>query len=339
MLNNVIVKNFGPLTEVAWSGLSNINLVIGRNGSGKSFLLKALYSAIRTLEEYKRGDDIRSAADILVEKLYWTFQPDKVGDLVAKGADSGLRCQLTVDGRDFSYQFGKDTARQIATMENHVQPRSSNSVFLPAKEVLSLHQVILKSREQDKVFGFDDTYLDLARALRISAVRGKNFKAFADSRTKLKEMFGGTIVYDQTTKQWQFQQGRQKFSIGVTAEGIKKIAILDTLLSNRYLSPDSVVFFDEPESALHPAAIVQLLEIVGLLAQSGIQFFLASHSYFVVKKLYLMAQEQGISIPVLSLDADGYTAADLKDGIVSNPIIDESIRLYEQEVQLALGPR
>ena len=337
MLNNVTVKNFGPLTEVAWSGLSNINLIIGRNGSGKTFLLKALYSAIRTLEEYKRGDDLRSAADILVEKLYWTFQSDKVGDLVTKGADGGLRCQLTVDGRDFSYQFGKDTARQIATMENHVQPRSSNSVFLPAKEVLSLHQVILKSREQDKVFGFDDTYFDLAKALRLSATRGKNFKAFADSRTKLEEMFGGTVDYDQTTRQWQFQQGRQKFPIGVTAEGIKKIAILDTLLSNRYLSPDSVVFFDEPESALHPTAIVQLLDIVGLLAKSGIQFFLASHSYFVVKKLHLMAQEQGLSIPVLSLDADGYTTADLKDGMVSNPIIDESIHLYEQEVELALG--
>jgi predicted ATPase len=203
--------------------------------------------------------------------------------------------------------------------------------------VLSLHQVILKSREQDKVFGFDDTYFDLAKALQIPAVRGKNFAAFAQSRTKLEEMFGGTVVYDQTTRQWQFQQGRQKFPIGVTAEGIRKIAILDTLLGNRYLSPDSVVFVDEPESALHPEAIAQLLDIVELLAKSGIQFFLASHSYFVIKKLYLMAQEQGLSIPVLSLDADGYTTADLKDGMVSNPIVDESIRLYEQEVELALG--
>lgn len=336
MLNSVVLKNYGPLEELSWSGLSKINLVIGRNGSGKTFLLKALYSAIRTLEEYKRGDNIRSAADILFEKLYWTFQPDKIGDMVTKSAEGGLRCQLTVDGREFSYQFGKDTTRQIATIENHVQPRTSNSVFLPAKEVLSLHQVILQSREQDKVFGFDDTYFDLAKALRTPAVRGKNFRAFAESRAKLEEMFDGTVVYDQGTKQWQFRKDRQKFPIGVTAEGIKKIAILDTLLGNRYLSPDSVVFFDEPESALHPAAIVQLLDIVELLARSGIQFFLASHSYFVIKKLYLIAQEQEISIPVLSLDDHGFTTGDLKDGMVSNRIIDESIQLYEQEVKLAL---
>lgn len=337
MLNSVTLKNFGPLDKLEWSDLSTINLVIGGNGSGKTFLLKALYSAIRTLEEYKRGDDKRSAAEILLDKLYWTFQSDKVGDLVTKGADSGLRCQLTVDERDFHYQFGKDTARQIAMIENHVQLRSSDSVFLPAKEVLSLHQVILKSREQDKMFGFDDTYLDLARALQIPPSKGKNYREFAESRTKLEDMFGGTVVYDQKTKQWQFQKGRQKFQIGVTAEGVKKIAILYTLLGNRYLSPDSIVFFDEPESALHPAAIAQLLDIVKLLAKSGVQFFLASHSYFVVKKLGLIAQKQGLSIPVLSLDGDGFTTADLKDGMVSNPIIDESIRLYEQEVGLALG--
>jgi len=50
---------------------------------------------------------------------------------------------------------------------------------------------------------------------------------------------------------------------------------------------NSIVYFDEPEAALHPSAISALLDIVAILAERGIQFFLASHSYFVVKKLYL----------------------------------------------------
>jgi len=45
----------------------------------------------------------------------------------------------------------------------------------------------------------------------------------------------------------------------VTAEGIKKIAILDTLLGNRYLDTSSIVFIDEPEAALHPQAVSQSL--------------------------------------------------------------------------------
>src|SRR5258707_1574333 len=165
MITKLELKNFGPLEAVTWDTLGPINLVIGGNGSGKTFLLKSLYSAMRTLEEYKRGDDQRSAAEILAEKLYWTFQSEKIGDLVSKGAAS-LSFRLRVNDDDFSYGFSKDTTKVISSLENHVPPRTSNSIFLPAKEVLSLHNIILKSRETDKVFGFDDTYLDLARALR-----------------------------------------------------------------------------------------------------------------------------------------------------------------------------
>ena len=336
MLNRIELKNFGPLPKLDWRDLGSINLVIGCNGAGKTFLLKALYSAMRTLEEYKRGDDQRTAAEILAEKLYWTFQPEKIGDLVTKGADGALSCSIQFDQRDFVYSFGKDTTKQISSLENHVPPRASNSVFLPAKEILSLHQIILKSREQDKVFGFDDTYLDLARALRQSPKKGKNYQEFAESRKNLENFLGGRIEYDEVSGRWIFKKGNQKFSIGVTAEGIKKIAILDTLLCNRYLDLDSIVFIDEPESALHPTAISSLLDIVKVLSERGMQFFLASHSYFVVKKLYLIAQAQKISIPVISLNDTQPTFANLKDGMPENSIIDESVRLYKEEVRLVL---
>jgi energy-coupling factor transporter ATP-binding protein EcfA2 len=337
MINRVELKNFGPLTEIDWENLGKINLVIGGNGSGKTFLLKALYSAMRTLEEYKRGDEQRSAAEILAGKLRWTFQVEKIGDLVTKGVDDRLNCTIIFDGRIFRYLFGETTIKQIPSLTNTVLPRKSNSIFLPAKEVLSLHHIILKSREQDKVFGFDDTYLDLARALRLQPTVGKNYDKFAKSRKRLEVILGGKVQYDEDAGRWHFKNRKnQKFNIGVTAEGIKKIAILDTLLGNRYLITDSIIFIDEPESALHPVAISQLLDIVAVLAKCGIQFFLASHSYFVVKKLFLIAQEQSLSIPVISATEEGWQTDDLRDGMPDNPIIDESIRLYEEEVDRVL---
>lgn len=335
MIHQVQLNNFGPLAHINWSGLGKINLVIGGNGSGKTFLLKAIYTSLRTLEEYKRGNEQRSAAEILADKLHWTFQAGKIGDLVSKGADSPLSNSLTIDGKDFSYSFGKDTSKQISSLENQVPPRASNSIFLPAKEVLSLHQIILDSRE-DKKFGFDDTYFDLAKALRRSTTRGNNYKEFAQSRQQLEGILGGVIEYDEASLSWLFVKGRHKFPIGVTAEGIKKIAILDTLLGNRYLNTSSVVLIDEPESALHPTAISKLLDIVAMLAERGIQFFLASHSYFVVKKLFLMAQEKNWSIPVISASGGEWICDDLKNGMPDNPIIAESIRLYKEEVELAL---
>ena len=334
MLNSIEIRNFAPIHQLNWQKLGKINLVIGANSTGKTFLLKALYSSMRTIEEYKRGNDQRSTSDILADKLYWTFQPDKIGDLVTKGAESPLFLQLQFDGKTFSYSFGKDTTKSITTLENNIpSPRESNSIFLPAKEVLSIYNIILKSREQDKVFGFDDTYLDLARALRQQTQKGKNYAQFSQSRKSLEDILGGKVEYDEISGYWQFKKGKQKFPIGVTAEGIKKIAILDTLLGNRYLDQNSIVFIDEPESALHPKAISQLLDIIEILAEGGIQFFLASHSYFVIKKLYLIAQQKEMSIPIIS--AETWHSDDLQNGMIDNPIIDESIRLYKEEVDLA----
>lgn len=344
MLNQIELTNFGPLAKVKWDNLGPINLIIGGNGAGKTFLMKACYCATRTLEAHKRGDDKRTEAEILAEKLRWTFEPDKIGDLVSKGKDveGSLVSRIRLDEKDFWYSFGKDTTKQIQSLENHVPPRASNSIFLPAKEVLSLHRVILRSRDQDQLFGFDDTYLDLARALIEAPTRGRNHKAFAMARQKLEDMLGGKVDQDRETGRWHFRQkqGKQKFSIGVTSEGIKKIAILDRLLGNRYLDQGSIVFIDEPEAALHPSAISTFMDIIALLADFGIQFFLASHSYFVVKKLCLIAQERQrqMSIPVaLGNKKNEWSHTDLRQGMPDNSIINESIDLYKQEVKLTLG--
>jgi AAA15 family ATPase/GTPase len=333
MITGAAFENFGPIKEIRLDSIGKINLVIGQNGSGKTFLLKALYCATRTLEEYKRGNEQRTAADILKDKLYWTFQVDKIGDIVAKGAIDKLTASMNFDGNEFSYSFGKETTKQISFLENHVTPLQSNSIFIPAKEVISLQKIILKTREVDKLFGFDDTYLDLARALRQTLKKGKNYAVFSRVREELKDIVGGKLEYEETAENWVFRNDKnQKYDVGVTAEDIKKIAILDTLLGNRFLDTKSIIFIDEPESALHPKAIAKLLDIIYLMSDCGIQFFLASHSYFVIKKLFLIAHKKQIDISVISCENNGWEIENLKDGMPENSIINESIKLYEEEV-------
>ena len=126
-------------------------------------------------------------------------------------------------------------------------------------------------------------------------------------------------------------KGHQKYSIGVTSEGVKKVAILNRLLTNKYLDKESIVFIDEIESALHPSAIANFLELINIIAnEMGIQVFISSHSYFVIKGLYLLAQKTKNPITCISLDDNQYTIHDMLNGMPSNSIIDESIRLYEE---------
>jgi AAA15 family ATPase/GTPase len=343
MLNKIELKNFGPWSNLDWNELGKINLIIGGNGSGKTFLLKAIYSALRTLEDYKKGQENRSLSELLAYKLRWTFQTENLGDLVTKGDAkqpdrSALAAALTINHAIFKYEFGSKTKKQINHTENSVSERKERTFFLPAKEVLSLHHIIEKSRRDDRVFGFDDTYLDLIDALKVQTSKGRKFKEFSQSRKKLKRLFGGKVWYAESAGKWFFYDNQLKTSLpmGVSSEGVKKLSMLDTLLGNGQLQLNSCVLIDEPESALHPKAISEFLDIIALLAERGIQFVIATHSYFVIKKLALIAQKKQWSIPTLNQMNGAWQQDDLIEGMPDNPIIDESISLYEQQIELTL---
>ena len=55
----------------------------------------------------------------------------------------------------------------------------------------------------------------------------------------------------------------------------------------------------------------------------------------MIKTLYLLAKEHGVSIPVLSLtEGKEPSYQDMVDGMPENFIIDASVKLYEEEVDL-----
>lgn len=338
-ITSVCLKEYGMIPEFSCKNFSNINLVIGENGTGKTFLLKALYSAIRAMEEYKRGDDIRTINDVLAEKLRWTFQVDKLGDMVTRSSKESLNYEMEIGADHIGYQFSSSAASKIITATAPTGNREANSIFIPAKEVLSLYSIILKSREVDKSFGFDDTYYDLVKALRISPKKGKNYATFSNSRKLLNSVIDGKVEYDEISGKWSYKNNRgQKFAIGATSEGVKKISIMDRLLSNGYLDNQSIIFIDEVESALHPTAVCDFLDMIEKIATDmNLQFFISSHSYFVIKKLALIAKKNSGLVTCISLSKDKKPEIhDLSDGMPDNSIIDTSIALYDEEIEEGL---
>lgn len=332
MINSLHLSSFGPMNNVECDGLGQINLFIGHNGSGKTFLLKALYSALKTVEAYKRGKEQRTEKEILSDKLYWMFQTPSLGELVKKG-ESTLAFSMRSDNDEtFSFSFGASTIKNVTTLNSTFEPKPDNTIFLPAKEILSLRDVILEARENFTAFGFDDAYYDLAKALRPTK-KGRNVKSFANARKELGEAIGGRIAYDEKQNAWFFYgEKNKKFDLSITSEGIKKISILDALLGNHYLAKGSVVIIDEAEANLHPEMISKFMDIVYMLAKGGLQFFISTHSYFVLKKLYILAQRHKMSLPTWSFEGGGAQRYDLREEMPDNAIVNESIRLYKEEI-------
>ena len=95
---------------------------------------------------------------------------------------------------------------------------------------------------------------------------------------------------------------------------------------------------DEIESALHPKAVCQFLDMIDAIANDmGLQVFITSHSYFVIKKLYLIALKRAGKVSCISMNkGQAPRVYDLHDGMPENSIIDTSIRLYEEEIEEVL---
>lgn len=334
MINQIKASSLGPINKFEGKNLQKINLLIGKNGTGKTYLLKTLYASVKTIELYRRGQEIRNEKEILSDKMYWTFQTLPLGNIVKKG-QSTVSFQIISDkGEVFDYSFGSSTTKQIQTLTNTFAPRPNvNSIFIPSKEILSLREIITDSRNRYSEFGYDDTYVDLANALA-PTTKGRNYLAFSEARQSLENLIGGKLEYDLERKEWNFKKGKNKFSISITSEGIKKLSILDLLLGNHYLTNKSVIIIDEIEANLHPSMIEKFLEILVMLSDAGIQFFISTHSYFVIKNLYIMAHQHKIHIPTFSFEFNEIKQSDLLKEMPENSIIDESINIYKRELNL-----
>ena len=55
---------------------------------------------------------------------------------------------MKLNKSSLDYQFTKSAASKVSTVTTCANGKEGNSVFIPAKEVLSLFSIILKSRDR-----------------------------------------------------------------------------------------------------------------------------------------------------------------------------------------------
>lgn len=344
MFTRLELENFGIFNRFEWNDHANINILIGENDTGKTYILKTLYCIAKSVEDYDKLSAVNTWKQIIADKLFWVFQPSKasLGSLVRRDGDR-LMAQASVWENNYFFEFGKDTKNTIvkATDSSH-NPNNYNAIFIPPKEVLTVKGAIKLARGR---FGFDETYYDLIDAIEIPISLQTGLKAeelrdeWDDALDLISALFDGDIALGEGGD-YTLTRDRETYSMAETAEGIKKLAPIVTLIRNQRIRPGTILFFDEPENNLHPRAILALCKAIFQLSQENVQVYIATHSYFVIKQFELLAREHKKTIQMCSLQKlEGIIKPefrDLQEGLPDNPIIDVSIKLYEDDVRLCL---
>jgi energy-coupling factor transporter ATP-binding protein EcfA2 len=346
---DIDLRNFAGFQSFTWHNIARINLIIGANDTGKSHLLKMLYAIARSVQEFtaRIESDRPSWPDVLAEKLLWTFQPpnSRLGDLVRRKApDEPFEATATLCNEVYHFAFKASagrSARDLLDVTEDVRPQPGlRALFIPPKEVLTSLDAIAAVREQLKRFGFDDTYYDLVVALRGEPIQGDLPDSFERVLKNLESLLTGRIETEHG--RFLFKRDNDRFEMPQVAEGIKKIGIFTRLIQNGSLRRNSILFIDEPETNLHPRAARALVHMLHDLSLAGVQIYAATHSYFMLKQFELVARrnEAGSPVCLCSLARAGGVIEsqffDLREGMPPNAILDEALKLYDEDIELSM---
>ncbi len=305
-----------------------INIFIGENGTGKTHILKVLYSACQSV----------SKKTSFSHKLVSTMMPDdyKISRLITRKQGRGVGLIRVTAGelemaqdRVLTASFSGKTKKWDADVTGEDGWEESfggvSSIFIPAKEILSHSYNLNAASEMDNV-RFDDTYLDIINAAKVDISAGRNSTTKEAMLKTIEKMTHGTVIYDANRDEFYLKSGSSKQEFNLIAEGIRKMALLWQLVKNGTLEKGSILFWDEPEANINPTYIAMIVEMLLELQRKGVQIFISTHdymlaSYFEVKK----RSEDGVVFHSLSHQntsgAVVYEKSEKFADLKSNPII------------------
>lgn len=332
-ITHLTMQRFTAFDEMDIELSPGINIFLGQNGTGKTHVLKALYSAC----------DITRTKDNFARKLNSVFMPHggQMNRLVHRQRGnseakitvmrSKVKLGLTFSNRTRLWEDAKITGSK----EWNKTPL--NCVYIPVKEMLA-NAPGFRSMYENREVHFEEVYADIVDRAYLPQLRGPVDSTRTRLLGLLHDVMEGRIVLKDEEFYHQSSQGHLEFPL--LAEGIRKLGLLWLLIQNGTLSPGSILFWDEPESNLNPSIICKLVCILIELQQIGVQVFLATHDYVLLKEFDLqLTPDDSIAYHSLYREADRIKVHTSNEylSIHPNAIMQAFSKLYDKDVQRAIN--
>ncbi len=339
MLEKIHIEQFTAFDKLILNFSPGINIFVGENGTGKTHLMKVLYAAC----------DVTKTQGPLAEKIKRVFLPsgERIGRLIKriqtgnKGffeisrklleSDKSLSLRLS-----FSHHARTADNASLSGAYKQWPAHPLESVYIPVKEMMA-NAPGFRSLYNLRSIHFEEVYADIIDRVFLDPLRGP-----ADSGRKqllkiLQNAMDGKVIRKNEEFFLKNKQGQLEFTL--LAEGIRKLGLLWVLIQNGTLLKGSVLFWDEPEANLNPCLMRTVVQILLELQRMGVQIFLATHDYTILKEfdLQLNARDQ-VLFHCLYRDAETKEIQAVSDSaqIRPNAIDDTFAGLVDREIQRSM---
>lgn len=326
------VKNFTVFADNLFEFSDGINVLIGKNSTGKTHLLKLITACYKTLQNH-----VSNSKNIipLEQNLLAYFKTEQFDYLVhQKKIENELSISLRSAKHTIDFHFFHKTGVH-ATYNPSKNER--NIIFLPTDEMLATFEGLI-SLYQKREMQIGEGYYQLALALDTPPLR--DLGELKTVIEPLEDILGGKVVKENG--RFYVKNSKGSIEMSLLAKGHRKVATLAYLLANGELNHNSFLLWDEPESNLNPKLTSKVVDLLLLLASKGVQIIIATHDYLLAHLLSLKAEyretikDQVIpDIKFFSLQQEndaievevGKTLAEIKH----NDLLDEFVAFYDLE--------
>lgn len=346
MLNHIQLERFTAFEELSLQFSPGLNIFIGENGCGKTHLLKLLYAAC----------EVSTSQKTFAEKVNSVFLPSegKIGRLVKRRSTSSTASvdvarTVQVDGHhkplnmrlSFS-NHAKDPAKvsvsSVSGSAQQWQQHPITAVYIPVKDMMA-NAPGFRSLYSLRHIHFEEVYADIIDRAFLGALKGPTDKDRKRLLDILQQSMQGKVVTRNEEFFLKSPQGELEFTL--LAEGIRKLGLLWVLIQNGTLLDGSVLLWDEPEANLNPKLMRTVVQILIELQRLGVQLFITTHNYNLLKEfdLQLQAQDQVLFHSLYRDAQDSMRAASFADydSLQPNAIDDTLAALADREIRQQMG--
>ena len=290
MLEKIKFDKFTVFEKLEVIFSPGVNIFVGENGTGKTHILKAAYSAC----------DIAKSKEGFAEKINNVFYPSgkQIGRLVKRTSVSskGLLEVFRKLGSDKTIILRLSLSNHATKPENATVSGSSKvwienpmkAAYIPVKDMMA-NAPGFRSLYEEREIHFEEIYVDIIRKAFLPVLKGPSDKPRKLLLERLQKAMDGKVI----TKNEEFflrnKQGNLEFTL--LAEGFRKLGLLWILIQNGTLLNGSVLFWDEPEANLNPKLVGAIVGILLELQRMGVQIFLSTHDYVVLKEFDLQVNK------------------------------------------------
>lgn len=347
MLKSLDIKRFTVFRDESITLSPGLNVIVGENSMGKSHLLKLAYSLIATSAEQGRKPNAGEPTKTVLQKAYGeklagVFKPENgIGRLVTR-KQGHARCEVGAAFSDaalntrISFATRSKSDVQVDELPTAWEPQSP--LYMPTRELMTIYPNFVSVYEQHYL-EFEETWRDTCLLLGGLLKKGPRPNDMAQLITPVEEALGGTVELE-SGRFYLNMPGVGNVEMPLVAEGHRKIAMLARLIVNGVIQKQGYLFWDEPEANLNPRLIRLVAKVIHQLAANGVQVFLATHSFFLMKELELLSKVTPLARRYIGLNAalgdDGGAAvqqADNLTGLTSIIALDEELAQYDRELQ------